>query len=109
MQTLYLIRDYDRLKLEYTCLVDESPARDGQPRGNNISDPTGGVAVRMAETAERIKAVEASAALIPEEYRNYILSNVMYMNRLPYFADRSTWSRHRCKFIYYVAKNMKWI
>lgn len=109
MQTLYLIRDYDRLKRQYKDILDETPHQDGQPRGGGISNPTEQKAVKLEAVYEKLTAIEKSEKQVPGEYRSHVLNNVMYGVRYPDFADRTTWSRHRCRFVYGVAKNMKWL
>lgn len=109
-QTLWLIRDYDRLKREYHDIIDETPYNDGQPRGTNTSDPTAQKAIKLESVSERLKAIEQAEIQIPEEYRKHVLNNVLYGTRYPLdYANKNTWSIYRCRFINFVAKNMKWI
>lgn len=109
MQTLYLIRDYDRLQREYQDMIDETAKSDGQPRASGPGDPTAKRAIRMESTAEKVRAVEQSSKMVPEEYRNHVMANVMYGSPYPGTADKRTWSRHRCRFIFFVAEKMRWI
>lgn len=116
MQTLYLIRDYDRLQREYHDLIDETAKSDGQPRASGPGDPTGKKAIKLESTAEKLRAVEQSSIMVPEEYRNHVMANVMYGSPFPRsnssgrdIASKNTWSIHRCRFIYHVAERMRWI
>ena len=110
MQTLYLIRDYDRLKREHEDIINETPQpADGQPKGNGVSDTVAKKVQRAEPVYDKIRAIDNAQAQIPEEYRIHIIRNVMDGTRYPITAGIATWSRQRCRFIYYVAKNMDWI
>ena len=55
-QTLFAIRDYPRIKEEYEDLLQGSPAdMDGQPKGNNVGDPTAVTAVKAKSYITRLK------------------------------------------------------
>lgn len=109
MQTLYLIRDYDRLKREYVDSIEETPSKDGQPRGTRIPDPTASKAIQLENISQKLGAIERSLEMVPVEYRNHVLCKILYGTRYPDYASRNTWSMHRCRFIHNVAKRMQWL
>ena len=54
-QTLYAIRDYNRIKEEYEYLIMGHPAEmDGQPKGTKTGDPTAAIAAK----AERLHIIK---------------------------------------------------
>ena len=109
-QTLYAIRDYDRLKSEYEeeirliCGV-----MDGQPRGTKIGDPTANTAIRLERIYSRIKAIEEAKKEIPEEYIKGGWQNILYAAPFPHDAGRATYSRYKSKFVYEVAKKLSFL
>lgn len=107
MQTLWFIRDYPRMKEEYDSLIGRSHPMDGQPRGTDVGDPTGQIAVKAAELSGKINAIEKALSSIPKEYRQSVFENVVY--RIPYkpVASRNTWVTYRRRFVYFVAVNMQ--
>lgn len=110
LRTLYLIRDYDRLKQQYQDILDESPSPpDGQPSGSELSDVTANKAIRLESISRELKAIEQAALRIPDEYRTGVLNNVKYRVPYPEMAGYATWARYRSKFIENVAKNMQFI
>lgn len=106
MQTLWFIRAYPQMKEEYTDLIEKAHVMDGQPRGTDVGDPTGMMAVKRAELAKKIGAIEDALLDIPKEYSVPVLNNVIY--KIPYkdYASRKTWATYRRRFIYFVAKYM---
>lgn len=110
MRTIYLIRDYDRLKADYIDMIESSPEPgDGQPRGSETSDPTFNLAVKCERILDSILAIESAFECIPKEYRKGIKDNIMYQTRYPDIAGSATWSRYKSKLINRVANNMGWI
>ena len=108
--TLAFIRDHERKLEEYEMIVQETKRRsDGMPRGSGKSSPTERDGIRMAELKDSIDAVERALADIPEEYRKGIWENIVRAKRYPDDADRSTYARHKQKFIFSVAANLFWI
>lgn len=110
MRTVYLIRDYDRLKMEYESLPWESPdPLDGMPSGTKTSNPTEDKGLRMATIFGELKAIEQARFRIPEEYRQEVFENVKNKEPYPIGASYATWRRYRQQYIYQVAKNMRWV
>ena len=104
-QTLWFIRRYRSFKDQVEALLEGSPLQDGQPRGTDPGDPTGSVAVKVAELSSCIKAIESAAEQIPEEYRAYILAWVVDRIYPTGYASPKTWERYRRRFVYFVARN----
>ena len=106
-QTLYLIRDYSRLKEEYQDVLYGSSAEGG--RGSMPGDPTGALAIKLENLYSRIRAVEKAKAEIPPEYMTGIWENIISGRGYPKDAARNTYGNWKRKFIWAVARNMKWI
>ena len=106
-QAVYAVRDYDRLRDEYKSILHESAGgTDGQPRSTKTGHPTEKKVERLADISEKISAIEHALHLLPDEYRNGVFNNVRYQSPYPYIAGRATWSRHRRRFLFLVAKNL---
>lgn len=107
MQTLWFIRTYPLMVEEREALIGKAPVMDGQPHGTTPGDPTGHIAVKRAELSLKIEAVDDALEAIPAEYRRSIMDNIVL--RVPYhdYAARNTWKTWRRRFIFYVAKNMR--
>lgn len=111
LRTLYLIRDYDRLKEAREEIIGSSaPPSDGQPKGSGArTDETANKAIRLERISKECEAVEQAMICIPEEYRAGVVNNVMYQVRYPYTAHPRTWAKYRSRFIKNVAENMRYI
>lgn len=104
-RTLWLIRDYYRLKEEAEYGIQTTPdPPDGMPRGTAISDPTADKAIALGRLLDIIHLIERERDAIPEEYRRGVWENVMYGTAYPRDADRSTYGRIKSRFVYGVAK-----
>ena len=108
-QTLWLIRDYDRMKEEYESMDMGSVSLDGQPRGSSTSDPTARDTIKLLGLRDKIEAIDKALRLIPEEYKKGIWENITLYKRYPIDAGVATYARWKQKFIWRVAKNMYWI
>lgn len=107
MQTLYLIRDYDRMVEEYNAILIESPLNDGQPSANTKSSSVESKTLRRDTIEKKIRAVENALKKIPDEYRNAVFRNVAY--RIPFplaYTSVRTWSMWRCRFVYLTSKEV---
>lgn len=107
-QSLYAVRDYDRLRNEYDIILHGSPPSvgDGQPRGTKPTDPVERKAEKLAGISEKLSAIERALDQLPQEYRRGVFNNVRYGTRYPYTASDGTWSRWRRRFLYFVANNL---
>lgn len=107
-QTLYLVRDYKRLKQEHTDIILSTNAQQ-EGRSSLPTDPTCQIAMRLENIFERISAVEKAFNIIPEEYQNGIYKNITEFEAYPLDAGRNTYGRWKARFIFQVARNMHWI
>lgn len=106
-QTLYQIRDYQRLKEELSAVLDESAApADGQPRGTMTGDPVLSKVMKREKAGQTVKAIDDAKKEIPEEYIDGVWRNIVYGSPYPLDASRSTYSRYKSKFVYCVARNL---
>ncbi|MBS5334172.1 MAG: hypothetical protein KHY62_01470 [Firmicutes bacterium] len=109
-QTLYAIRDYERLKEEYEDMLTGSAINiDGQPKGTKIGDPTGTTAARLEKYHDRLKAIEAAKEEIPKEYIKGVWQNIVYGAPFPHDADRTTYGRYKSKFVYEAARQLSFV
>ncbi len=81
MRTLYLIRDYPRLKA----------------RAQNAQDSESGAC------ANEVRAVEGALEMLPEFYREPVFNNIVYGCRYPLGADERTFRRYKQRCVYYAA------
>ena len=108
--TLAFIRDYDRRKQEYDAIGTESPPPpDGQPRGTVIGKPTERAGISRAELKADIDAVKSALDCVPPEYRKGVWDSIVHNKRYPNDAAPRTYSYHKQRFIYQVARNKLWI
>ena len=77
-QILYLIKDYDRIKLLWEEELYTTQRGDGGPRGSHISDPTFAKAVKRIRLEEDLKAMDKALEQIPEEYQEHVINHARY-------------------------------
>jgi hypothetical protein len=101
--TLWLLRDYHRLKDEIEAKAYASPQVDGMPRGTQTGDPTAKNAIKLERAIDIVNLIDSERMNIPEEYREGVWNNIQYGTAYPMDADRSTYGRAKSRFIYRVA------
>lgn len=107
MSTLWIIRDYARMKESEEDAILTTPVHDGTPRGSGISDPTANKAMSLGGViGARIKAIEEAKRDVPEEYMHGVWNNIQYRMPFPQSAARETYSRYKSKYIYGVAERL---
>ena len=107
MSTLWIIRDYSRMKEYVEDTILTTPVHDGMPRGSGISDPTANKAMNLSDVIMmRIKAIEEAKRDIPEEYMHGVWNNIQYRMPFPQDASRETYSRYKSKYIFGVAERL---
>ena len=107
-QTLWIIRDYDRMREELHDIATLSPAPpDGMPSGTNITDEVYKKVKKREVLYDKVLAIEKMLDYVPEEYRKAVWENIQSNKPFPNFADRTTYSRHKSKYIYKVAEKLK--
>lgn len=107
-QTISQLRDYPRLREMADDILHESaPPSDGQPRGNVcLSDVVAEKAIKRERLMETISIIEEEKEAIEGQYRTGVWNNILYETPLPNDADRSTYGRHKSKFVYEVARRL---
>lgn len=107
MRIIYIIRDYERLRIQRDDILEESPAPpDGMPRGTGTSDPVFQKTLKLEALSEEVKSIESAINAIPEEYRRGVLDNINGV-RFPDYADLKTWKVWKRRLIYKVGENLK--
>jgi hypothetical protein len=110
-QTIWIIRDYYRLKEEAEAILHESPGpSDGQPHGmNGISDPNAAKAIQRERLVAKTDAIDKALACLPAEYRAGVWQNILYYMPMPMDAGRATYGRWKARFVWEVANSLKLI
>ena len=107
MSTLWIIRDYARMKESIEDAILTTPVHDGMPRGSGVSDPTANKAMSLSGViGSRIKAIEEAKKDIPDEYMHGVWNNIQYRMPFPQDAARETYSRYKSKYIFLVAERL---
>ena len=106
-RTLALIRDYFRMVEDHDNIPEETSS-GSQGGGSGTGDRTGSAAIRMERIAKDIDIIDRALKMIPEEYRPGVWASVQFYVPYPKDADKSTYSRYKGMFIYYVAKFEGW-
>lgn len=108
-KTIWVIRDYYRLKDICDSLIEESPEPNFNKvqSTNKITNQTENIVMKRDKYITQVKVIENALLSIPEEYRKGIWNNIMYNAAYPIYADRSTYGRWKSKFIYQVAKYLE--
>lgn len=115
---IYIIRSYDAQKKTYNLLLEEKthPHIDYNSPGHSsrVSDPTGETASRLAGKSRIISAIDEARADFEKSakevwYIKGIWNNILYSSPYPFDADKSTYARHKARFIYLVGKKLNMI
>lgn len=105
-QTLFAIRDYNRVKEEYEHLIEgQAVIMDGQPKGSDPGDPTAALAAKAERLHDQLKAVDDAKKVIPAEFMRGVWESIVYGAPYPRDAGTATYSRWKSRFVYEVAKN----
>lgn len=109
MKTIYQIRDYHRLKEKIRDTIDAS-GKPGEVRvsGGKKNSVTESKALQIYNDGIIVDAIEKARDEIPEEYRQGVWNSVMYREPYPLDAARETYSRHKSRFVYMVARYLGW-
>ena len=106
-QTLWTIRDYQRMKDEAeSLLIDSGKEMDGMPHGSPSPNGVINKVIRRDAFLEKCQAIEKAFQTIPQEYRQGVVDSIMYHAAFPNNADRSTDGRYKSKVIYMAAYNL---
>ena len=108
METIWFIRRYPKLVAEYNAIFGRSKEH-GEGSTNSVGDPTGEDALRAAAISKHLDAITKALDLVPEEYRAGLMSNIIERKPYPIYAGTATWRRWRQRFVYYVARNRRYL
>jgi len=106
---LYLVKDYHRMKARIEELSGELSHTEGSSSSGQHSDSTLHKAIRIERMSEDCRAVDWALAQIPEEFRKIIFNKILFDRAYPLCADPSTYSRWKCRFLYYLAEKLGYI
>ena len=110
-QSIWAVRDLERMETRLKELDEE----DRLMRGKSIVSDRGGnfvlhrsteeMAVERAILAERIAGIRSALNVVPEEYRSFILSNLILRTSGKAYPGKM-WKYWKQRFLYAVAKNL---
>ena len=107
-RTLWVIRDYERMKAERNeILYSYNCEQDGLPHGSDVGTPTEVKALKLEQISRDVEAVEQALLQVDEDMRSGVMNSIGYQVPYPYYPSRWTWQRKKQKFIHEVAKNLK--
>ena len=107
-RTLWVIRDYERMKAERNeILYSYNCEQDGLPHGSDVGTPTEVKALKLEQISRDVEAVEQALLQVEEDMRSGVMNSICYQVPYPYYPSRWTWQRKKQKFIHEVAKNLK--
>ena len=106
LRVLHTVRDYPRMIEKVNEVLYGGGSNDGIPKSSDVGKPTEKKAIAIAETQDTLNAIDKALKQIPIEYRQHIFDNVVHKIKYPDFADKTTWSRWRMRFLYFVAVNL---
>ena len=108
-QSVWAVRDLERMENRLAELEQEEIAGGRSIVSDRTSNfvlyrPTEEKAVERAVLRERIRGIHAALSMVPEEYRSFILSNLILKNTGKAFPNK-LWRYWKQRFLYTVAKN----
>lgn len=106
-QTLWIIRDYDRMKKQLEETLNSSSYSSDVNRfikTNFVSDPVLNKVIKREKYIKYVTIIENSLNVIPTEYQRGVWDNITKYKAYPLDADRSTYGRYKSKFIHEVAE-----
>lgn len=109
-QSVWAVRDLERMENRLAELEQEEIAGGRSIVSDRTSNfvlyrPTEEKAVERAVLRERIRGIHAALSMVPEEYRSFILSNLILKNTGKAFPNK-LWRYWKQRFLYTVAKNL---
>lgn len=106
-QTLWIIRDYERIKRELenslTCSNSSSDI-NFFIKTNYVGNPVLNKVIKRDRYINYVTIIEKSLDIIPSEYQKGVWDNITKYKAYPLDADRSTYGRYKSKFIHEVAE-----
>lgn len=109
-QSLWAVRDLERMEVRLEELKREKKACSSSLicEGKNtslVSRPTENHALEMAILEERINAIRDALTIVPESYRAFVLSNIIFKTSGKGYPNK-LWRVWKQRFLYQVAKNL---
>lgn len=110
-QCIWAIRDLERMEKRMTELKEEEKSAIGasivsdRVSGFVLRRPTEEIALEKAILEERVSGIHSALETVPEDYRAFILSNIILKNSGKAFPNRM-WKYWKQRFVYTVAKNL---
>lgn len=111
-QTLWAVRDLERLEGKYAQLKNEVMKvnhNDEEPLNKSIDysniKPTEQKAMELIVLDERIRSIRSALDMVPERYRKYVLGNIILKDPGTSFPDK-LWRIWKQRFLFNVAKNL---
>lgn len=112
-RVLWVIRDYPRMRDEYYEILHSGTSvtmsHVGSQRSGNRASSTERIAIKLSSMGSDMQAVEQALFLVPQEYRDGVLNNVLHGSDYPKLANKSTYWRWKQKFIYLTAMNLNYV
>lgn len=110
-QSIWAVRDLDRMQKRIKQIRKQRDRRSGASilteRGSLYtgSSPVEKFALEEAVLEERVEAIKKALGRVPEQYRSYILANIILKNPGSAFPDK-VWRSWKQIFLYAVARNL---
>ena len=110
-QSVWAVRDLERMEARLAEIESEEHLSEGKSvvsdrTGNFVLyRPTENCALEQAVLKERIAGIHAAIETVPEEYRSFVLSNLILRNSGKTYPSKM-WKYWKQRFLYTVAKNL---
>lgn len=110
-QSIWAVRDLQRMEERLAELEEEEQSARGKSivsdRCNNfvLYRATEEAAVELAVLRDRINGIHAAIDAVPQEYRSFILSNLILGTSGKNYPNKM-WKYWKQRFLYTVAKNL---
>ena len=109
-QSLWAVRDLERMeaRLEELKREKKTCSTSFVCEGKSASlpsRPTENHAIEMAILEERIAAIQNALSIIPESYRAFVLSNIIFKTSGKGYPNK-LWRIWKQRFLFQVAKNL---
>ena len=106
---IFLVKDYERMQTTINDIADVSSVQGSIAHSNLHSDITLYKVIKIERMREECRAVKWALEQIPIEYQQVIFNKVCHDSAYPLYADASTFSRWKCRFLYNIAKKLMYI
>lgn len=107
-QTIWYIRRYWDFLIEYEDIINGSPI-PSEVKSSSPSNPTEAKYFRAEKVKKEIDIIEAALDIVPEEYREGILCNIILRERYPSNFNSKTYKKWKRRFVYAVANKKDFI